>query len=90
MTLAEQIQSLYKQANDADPDEARTVFAALRRELSAGRVRAAEPDAATDSGWRVNPWVKEGILVGFRCGAITTFPSANNNSPYLDLSLIHI
>ncbi len=84
MTLAEQIQSLYKQANDADPDEARTVFAALRRELSAGRVRAAEPDAATDSGWRVNPWVKEGILVGFRCGAITTFPSANNNSPYLD------
>jgi len=84
MTLAEQIQHLYKQANDADPDEARTVFASLRRELSAGHVRAAEPDASTATGWRVNTWVKEGILVGFRCGAITTFPSANNNSPYLD------
>ena len=58
--------------------------AALRRELSAGHVRAAEPDASTDTGWRVNAWVKEGILVGFRCGAIATFPSANNNSPYLD------
>ena len=84
MTLAEQIQHLYKQANDADPDEARTAFASLRRELSAGHVRAAEPDASTDTGWRVNTWVKEGILVGFRCGAITAFPSANNNSPYLD------
>jgi 2,3,4,5-tetrahydropyridine-2-carboxylate N-succinyltransferase len=84
MTLAEQIQHLYKQGNDADPDEARTVFASLRRELSAGHVRAAEPDASTATGWRVNTWVKEGILVGFRCGAITAFPSANNNSPYLD------
>ncbi len=84
MTLAEQIQHLYKQANDADPDEARTVFATLRRELSAGHIRAAEPDTSTDTGWRVNPWVKEGILVGFRCGAITAFPSADNNSPYLD------
>ena len=84
MTLAEQIQHLYKQANDADPDEARTAFASLRRELSAGHVRAAEPDASTATGWRVNTWVKEGILVGFRCGSITTFPSVNNNSPYLD------
>ena len=40
----------------------------LREELSAGRVRAAEPDASAPTGWRVNTWVKQGILVGFRCG----------------------
>ena len=44
------------------------VFKELRDELSAGRVRAAEPDAASPTGWRVNTWVKQGILVGFRCG----------------------
>ena len=60
MTLAEQIQHLYKQANDADPDEARTVFAALRPDRSAGPGRAAagsrwEPLAPVPSpgGWAV-------------------------------------
>jgi 2,3,4,5-tetrahydropyridine-2-carboxylate N-succinyltransferase len=31
-------------------------------------VRAAEPDPSTPTGWRVNPWVKQGILLGFRFG----------------------
>ena len=65
MTLAEQIQHLYKQANDADPDEARTAFASLRRELSAGHVRAAEPDASTDTGWRVTAGLKKGFSLAF-------------------------
>ncbi len=39
--------------------------------LNRGEVRAAEPDAASPSGWRVNPWVKQGILLGFRMGKIT-------------------
>jgi 2,3,4,5-tetrahydropyridine-2-carboxylate N-succinyltransferase len=33
-------------------------------------VRAAEPDSASASGWRVNGWVKRGILLGFRMGRI--------------------
>ncbi|HKQ60345.1 MAG TPA: 2,3,4,5-tetrahydropyridine-2,6-dicarboxylate N-succinyltransferase, partial [Candidatus Polarisedimenticolaceae bacterium] len=33
--------------------------------LERGEVRAAEPDGA---GWRVNGWVKQGILLGFRVG----------------------
>lgn len=33
-------------------------------ELEAGRLRAAEPDG--QGGWRVNAWVKQAILVGFR------------------------
>jgi 2,3,4,5-tetrahydropyridine-2-carboxylate N-succinyltransferase len=48
---------------------AMTDFLALRSALEAGEVRAAEPDAATPTGWRVNAWVKQGILLGFRLGA---------------------
>ena len=66
--LATDIERLYQQGASADKSESRAVFAALREELSAGRVRAAEPDASAPTGWRVNTWVKQGILVGFRCG----------------------
>ena len=66
--LAQDIGRLYQQGALADKDESRSVFAALREELSSGRIRSAEPDASTPSGWRVNTWVKQGILVGFRCG----------------------
>ena len=45
-------------------------FLELRDALSAGRVRAAEPDPATPLGWRVNPWIKQGILLGFRLGTL--------------------
>ncbi|MGP8258986.1 MAG: 2,3,4,5-tetrahydropyridine-2,6-dicarboxylate N-succinyltransferase [Acidobacteriaceae bacterium] len=46
-------------------------FLELRAELEAGTLRAAEPDAAAPTGWRVNAWVKRGILLGFRIGALT-------------------
>jgi 2,3,4,5-tetrahydropyridine-2-carboxylate N-succinyltransferase len=52
------------------------VFAELRRALGAGEVRAAEPDAAEPTGWRVNAWVKQGILLGFRCGDIVSMDAA--------------
>ena len=45
-------------------------FLALRGALSAGRVRAAEPDSESPLGWRVNAWVKQGILLGFRLGTL--------------------
>ena len=82
--LAERIQRLYAQAGQADRDEARAAFAALRGELAAGRVRAAEPDPSAPTGWRVNAWVKQGILVGFRCGDVVPFASPDAGSPYLD------
>ena len=66
--LSQDIERLYQQGAAADKNESRTAFATLREELSAGRVRAAEPDASARTGWRVNTWVKQGILVGFRCG----------------------
>jgi len=48
-----------------DRDEARAAVARLLDALEAGTVRAADP---TPSGWRVNVWVKRGLLLAFRCG----------------------
>jgi 2,3,4,5-tetrahydropyridine-2-carboxylate N-succinyltransferase len=50
--------------------EHQALFEDFRAALNAGRVRAAQPDPSAATGWRVNPWVKKGILVGFRMGAI--------------------
>ena len=84
MDLEARISTLFVQGADADRAEARAAFAELRAELSAGNVRAAEPDAAAPTGWRVNAWVKQGILVGFRCGDIVPFASPDAASPWLD------
>ena len=84
MKLAERIQHLHSQADAAHRDEARTAFAELRTELAEGRVRAAEPDESSPTGWRVNVWVKQGILVGFRCGDVVAFDSPSTDSPWLD------
>jgi 2,3,4,5-tetrahydropyridine-2-carboxylate N-succinyltransferase len=48
--------------------KALAAFQALKAKLNAGTVRAAEP--GPDGSWRVNVWVKTGILLGFRLGRI--------------------
>ena len=50
MTLADEITDLFDAGAGADRETARAVFARLRDALSAGTVRAAEPDAASPSG----------------------------------------
>ena len=56
-------------------DSAMFAFQTLRTALESGEVRAASPDAASPSGWRVNTWVKQGILLGFRLGVLAEFPA---------------
>jgi 2,3,4,5-tetrahydropyridine-2-carboxylate N-succinyltransferase len=58
----------------ADPS-AMTAFLALRTAIESGAVRAASPDPASPSGWRVNAWVKRGILLGFRLGVLEDMPA---------------
>jgi 2,3,4,5-tetrahydropyridine-2,6-dicarboxylate N-succinyltransferase len=70
MTLKENIESLVAAGAGANKAAARAAFAELKTELEAGRVRSAEPDPTTATGWRVNTWVKQGILLGFRFGDI--------------------
>ena len=70
--LARRIDALF-----ADPaahgDEARRAVADLLAELDAGRVRAADNEGGR---WVPRPWVKRGILLGFRIGTLTELPMA--------------
>src|ERR1700749_699079 len=70
-TLKSDIERFFSAGADAIGDRgAMDAFLDLRSALSAGRVRAAEPDPDTALGWRVNTWVKQGILLGFRLGSM--------------------
>jgi 2,3,4,5-tetrahydropyridine-2,6-dicarboxylate N-succinyltransferase len=53
-----------------DRTHAVSVVKQLREQLNEGMIRAAEPDASSSTGWRVNAWVKQGILLGFRIGKL--------------------
>lgn len=67
--MLDEIHALYTSENrDATPENL-AVLDAFLTALEAGEIRAAERDA--HGTWNVNPRVKEGILVGFRLGAIT-------------------
>ena len=65
-------------------DGARMTFAELRHALSEGKVRSAEPDPNSPTGWKVNTWVKQGILLGFRCGAIADVSADHGKWPFFD------
>jgi 2,3,4,5-tetrahydropyridine-2-carboxylate N-succinyltransferase len=69
--LAETIDRLFETPVDTYGPEYHEAFAQFKAALNRGEVRAAEPDPASPLGWRVNAWVKRGILLGFRIGAIT-------------------
>lgn len=68
MQLRLTIEGLAAAGADADKRAARAAFDDLRLALEVGVVRAAEPDPSSPTGWRVNAWVKQGILLGFRFG----------------------
>ncbi len=69
------IERLFKAGAEAQSDPtAMTAFLALRQALEKGDVRSASPDAGSPTGWRVNAWVKQGILLGFRLGALEEMP----------------
>ncbi|HYS69003.1 MAG TPA: 2,3,4,5-tetrahydropyridine-2,6-dicarboxylate N-succinyltransferase [Gemmatimonadaceae bacterium] len=68
--LEKRIDSLSSTAQGAQlPDDARTVVRKLLDALETGQVRAATKDEASGE-WRAVPWVKRGILLGFRVGGI--------------------
>jgi 2,3,4,5-tetrahydropyridine-2,6-dicarboxylate N-succinyltransferase len=82
--LAETIERLAGQGAAADREAARRAFADLRGLLSAGRVRAAEPDATAAGGWRTNLWVKQGILLGFRFGTTVDLSAEQGRRAFFD------
>src|ERR1700760_1364022 len=70
-TLKADIERFFSAGADAIGDRAAMdAFLDLRTAPRAGEGRAAEPDPGTTLGWRVNAWVKQGILLGFRLGTM--------------------
>ena len=83
MRLAEQIERLFEQQTTTYGPEFFDAFQELKQLLNSGEVRAAEPAADQPSGWKVNPWVKKGILLGFRIGQIENM-SVDGKLPFFD------
>ena len=82
--LETSIQQLAASGSGADRDAVRAAFAELRAALSAGTVRAAEPDSLSPVGWRVNTWVKQGILLVFKFGDIVDASMDHGKLPFYD------
>ena len=82
--LQGRIEALFAEGERADKSAAREAFTELRRRLGLGEVRAAEPDSSAPLGWRVNTWVKQGILLGFRFGDTVDMSADHGRWPFYD------
>ena len=65
-----EIEALFDKKPATYSEENFQLFTEFRDLLNNGTIRAAEPDPSEPTGWRVNSWVKKGILLGFRMGGI--------------------
>src|SRR5579863_7360438 len=65
-----ELEDLFDNKPAAYTEEHFAVFARFKDALNRGEIRSAEPDASTSTGWRVNIWVKKGILLGMRMGTV--------------------
>ena len=83
MQLAELIERLFEQQTTTYGPEFFEAFEQLKEGLNRGEVRAAEPDEASAVGWKVNAWVKKGILLGFRIGRLEN-RSVDGKLPFFD------
>ena len=71
-SLQSEIQRLTSSKDDKHHASARTIFLEFRDQLTRGEIRAAE---RINGEWKVNVWVKQGILLGFRLGELTQMGS---------------
>jgi 2,3,4,5-tetrahydropyridine-2-carboxylate N-succinyltransferase len=79
MPLRERVEGLAAKA--AFDEDDRALFGEFKAALNRGEVRAAE--RGDDGAWRVNAWVKSGILAGFRMGALAEM-SAHESLRFFD------
>ena len=79
-----EIEKLFDEKPQTYTEDHFRLFADFKAALNAGAIRAAEPDAAARSGWRVNGWVKKGILLGFRMGGVVDMSVDRTRQPFFD------
>jgi len=82
MQLREKIEELAGRNNGKYSPEDFEVFKSFKSALNSGEVRAAERNG--DGKWQTNAWVKRGILLGFRMGAIIDMSPADGSLRFLD------
>ncbi|HVR95684.1 MAG TPA: 2,3,4,5-tetrahydropyridine-2,6-dicarboxylate N-succinyltransferase [Thermoanaerobaculia bacterium] len=87
--LQAEVERLFAERPDEYGDAHFDLFERFKKALDLGEARAAEPDSEAPTGWRVNIWVKQGILLGFRMGRIvdmTVEGQGGNRLPFFDKS----
>jgi 2,3,4,5-tetrahydropyridine-2,6-dicarboxylate N-succinyltransferase len=75
MKLKEKILKLWDTAIFSEAD--RAIFEEFKAGLNNGSIRAAEKSG---SEWKVNLWVKQGILIGFKMGKLIEMPLSEHKS----------
>ena len=83
MDLQSRIEEAFERSlKEESAEQFLALFNKFKEELNAGRLRAAEKKA---DAWIVHSWVKKGILLGFRIGALRDM-SINGQFVYYDKS----
>jgi 2,3,4,5-tetrahydropyridine-2-carboxylate N-succinyltransferase len=82
--LQAKIEDLFDNKPERYTEEHFALFGQFKAALNEGRIRAAEPDPASPTGWRVNTWVKKGILIGFRIGGVVDMSVNTTRQPFFD------
>ena len=82
MPLRDQIEALAGREQPTYSDADFALFNEFKALLNRGEIRAAERDGS--GMWRTNAWVKRGILLGFRMGAIVDMSPPDHSLRFLD------
>ena len=81
-----EIERLFDEKPSTYTEENFRLFQDFKDALNAGQIRSAQPDASAKTGWRVNTWVKKGILLGFRMGTVVDMSINPGRQPWFDKS----
>lgn len=82
--MREALEQLFDNKPERYTEDHFRLFQAFKDDLNSGKVRAAEPDASQPTGWKVNAWVKKGILLGFRMGSVVDMSIDAARQPFFD------
>ncbi len=82
--LRTRLESLWEQKPTSYSNADCELFSRFLGLLNRGEIRAAEPDKTQITGWRVNAWVKKGILLGFRMGGLIEMSSQSGGAQFFD------
>jgi 2,3,4,5-tetrahydropyridine-2-carboxylate N-succinyltransferase len=80
--LATKVEIIYDSQDFELSSDVEKIFSQVIQSLNSGRIRIAEK---VDNEWKINHWVKKGILIGFKIGKLVDI-SINDNFVFYDKS----